>query len=111
MVLQQLCNGGILILDTLFGAGHANGQKTSAEWMLSENKRSTPGRTALLGITICENSTFAGDSVDIRCAATHHAAMVCADIPHADVITPDNEDVGFISLGKSVGRVECKYQQ
>ena len=28
--------------------------------------------------------------------AAHHAVRVSADIPHADVIAPDDEDVGFL---------------
>ena len=30
------------------------------------------------------------------CLVAHHAAVVVADVPSADVIAPDDEDVGFL---------------
>jgi len=42
---------------------------------------------------------FLGDAVDVGRAA-HHAVGVGADVPHADIVTEDDQDVGFIG-GKS----------
>jgi hypothetical protein len=39
-----------------------------------------------------------GDAVNIGRFEAHHAMAVGADIPHADVITHDDEDVGLLGL-------------
>jgi hypothetical protein len=44
---------------------------------------------------IHEDQPFLADAVNVRRAAAHHAAMVGTDIPIADVVAPDNQDVRF----------------
>lgn len=39
-----------------------------------------------------------GDAVNIGRFEAHHAMAIGADVPHADVITHDDEDVGFLLL-------------
>jgi hypothetical protein len=46
-----------------------------------------------LGVVIHEDHPFPADAVDVRRAAAHHAAMVGTDIPDADVVAPDDQDV------------------
>ena len=46
---------------------------------------------------IHEQHAVIGDTVDVGGAAPHHAAVIGADIPHADIVTPDDKDVGAIS--------------
>jgi hypothetical protein len=43
---------------------------------------------------IDEQQAFLGDSVDVRRAASHHAAVIGADVPDADIVAHDEEDVG-----------------
>ena len=65
------------------------------------------GRTARAGaegiaISLCsgEERAFLGDAVDVGGAIAHHAAIVGADVPVADVVGHDDEDVG---LGRGAG--------
>jgi hypothetical protein len=45
---------------------------------------------------------FLGDAVDVGRAA-HHAVGVGTDVPHADVITENDQNIGFLIgfLGRS----------
>ena len=96
VVLQELCNGGVLILNTLLCARHADGQKARAEGVLAQNEGGTAGGAALLGIGIGEERAFGSDTVDIRRGAAHHAAMIGADVPGTDIVSPDNQNIGFL---------------
>ena len=49
-------------------------------------------------VIVCKNRTFVGDAVDIGRAVAHHPAVVGADVPIADVITHDDQDVWFLLL-------------
>jgi hypothetical protein len=44
-----------------------------------------------------ELDTLAGDAVDVRGLVAHQAVRVGANIRNADVIAPDDEDIGFVS--------------
>src|SRR5206468_8280563 len=64
-----------------------------------------PARRATgLGVVVGEQHPFLGDLVEVRRPAGHHAAMVGADVPHADVIAHDEDDVGFVG----VCRLRCR---
>src|SRR6185295_15538214 len=49
--------------------------------------------TRLLGVQVGKNRALVGDAIDIGRAVSHHAPAVGADVPHADVIAKDNQDV------------------
>src|SRR5271170_3654696 len=66
--------------------------------MLSGNKRSASGRTALLGVVVGEQCAFVGDAVNVGCSTSHHAAVVGAKIPDADVIAHNDNDIWFFAL-------------
>src|SRR5271169_2252769 len=66
--------------------------------MLPGNKRSSPCRAALLGIVIGKERAFVGDAVNVGRSAPHHAAMVGTDIPNANIISHDADDVWFLGL-------------
>ena len=55
-------------------------------------------RAARLGVIVGEQHAFLGHLVEVRRPAGHHAAAVGADVPHADVIAHDDDDVGFLVL-------------
>ena len=40
------------------------------------------------------------DTVDVRRLVAHHAHVVGADVEAADVVAPDDEDVGFFLIGR-----------
>jgi hypothetical protein len=71
--------------------------------MLPRNKRGASCRAALLGIVIGEERPFVGYAVDVRRPTPHHAAMVGADVPNADVIGHDDENVWFFACADTVG--------
>jgi hypothetical protein len=53
-----------------------------------------PDGARLLAVGIGEDGAFSGDTVDIRGAVTHGAAVVAADVVDADVIASGDEDIG-----------------
>ncbi len=53
---------------------------------------------ALLAVVVSEGDTFTGDSINVRRLVTHHATAVVADIPSANVVTPNDENVRFFLL-------------
>ena len=50
--------------------------------------------------TLCAG--LAGELVDVRRAIPHHPAAVDAEVREADVVTPDDDDVGFVSVCPSL---------
>ena len=45
---------------------------------------------------------FFGNAIDVRGSIAHHAAAEMTDVPDADVVAPEDEDVGFIRFGHAV---------
>ncbi len=94
--LEEFGDCRVLILDTFFGGGQAHGQKAGTERCLSKNESGTTGRARLLGVVVGEKCPLFGDAVDIGRASTHHPAMIGADIPDADIVRHDHDDVRFL---------------
>jgi hypothetical protein len=57
-------------------------------------------------VVISKKSALVGNPADIQYSAPHHAAMVSADIPNADVIGHDDDDVGLLLVRAS--RANCE---
>jgi hypothetical protein len=53
-----------------------------------------------MGIVVSEHDPFLGQPIDVRRPAAHHAPVVGADIVDTDVVTPDNQDVWFLTLSR-----------
>ena len=66
---------------------------SAAERALTGNERRASGGAGLLAIVIRKNGTFVGNAVDVRRVVAHHAAIVGGDIPVADVIGHDDQDI------------------
>jgi len=49
----------------------------------------------LLGVIVGKEGALSGDAVDVGRASAHHAAMIGADIPDADIVSHDHHDVGL----------------
>src|SRR5205823_13050772 len=47
-------------------------------------------------VVVREQHSFLGHLVEVGCPPGHHAAMVSADVPHADIIAHDEQDIGFL---------------
>ena len=72
--------------------------------MLAGDERGATGGAALLAVVIGELHALPGNAVDVRGAVTHQAVGVGADVRLADVVAPDDHDVGLL-LGLSGTRV------
>jgi hypothetical protein len=66
------------------------------------------GRTTRLGVVVGEDRTFGGQLVDVRRSPCHQASVVGADIPHADVVAHDDDDVGFLCRQR---RTDSQYER
>ena len=95
VVLQQVGDGRVLRPQAEFGARQADLQQPGAERVLARDEGRPAGRAALLPVAVGEERPFGRDAVDVRRAAAHHAAVIAGEVPDADVVTPDDEDVGF----------------
>ena len=65
---------------------------------LAGDERGAPGGAGLLAVVVGEDRAFVGDAVDVGRAIAHHAAVVGADVPVADVVAHDDEDVRLLLL-------------
>ena len=54
------------------------------------------GGAALLSIGVGEHHSFFGNPVDVGRLEAHEALRVGADVRQADVVAPDDDDVGFL---------------
>ena len=93
--LEDVGDRRIGILQALFGGGQADFQQTGAERRLSGDERRASRGAGLLSVVVREQRALAGESVQVRRAAAHHAAVVGTDVPDADVIGHDHDDVWF----------------
>ena len=75
--------------------GHAG-----ADRQLAGDEVGAACRAARLGVVIGEQHALGGELVEVRRAARHHAAVVGADVPHADVVAHDDDDVGLLLRGR-----------
>ena len=66
--------------------------------MLPKDECGASGRTTLLGVCVGEERSLTGDTVNIGCPVAHHAQVVGADVVNADIVTPDDQDIGLLGL-------------
>src|SRR6185369_12398450 len=78
-------------------SGHAG-----ADRQLTSDEVRAARRAALLGIVVGEKHTFLGYLVEIRRPACHQAAMVSSNIPHADIVAHNDEDIWLGLLRSSL---------
>ena len=100
--LQQLGDGGILGLQSHFSSRHSHLAQPGAEHALAGDERRTARRAALLGIGVGEQHALFGYTVDVGRPVAHHALTVGADVGDADVISPDDQYVGFFVCHLSI---------
>ena len=72
--------------------GHAGADRQFAGDEVRATRRATR-----LGVVVGEQHSFLGHLVEIRRPAGHHAAVVGADVPHADVVAHDDDDVRLLA--------------
>ena len=77
-------------------AGLADRGHAGADRQFAGDEVGAARRAARLGVVVGEQHAFGGELVEIRRPAGHHAAVVGADVPHADVVAHDDDDVGLL---------------
>ena len=106
---QQLRDGRVLRLEAEIGAGHPDLGQARPDRVLAGDERCPAGRAALLAVVIGEGDALVRDAVDVGRPVAHLAPVVVADVPPADVVAPQDQDVGLlrchlsIPSGSSVG--------
>jgi hypothetical protein len=78
-------------------------EQAGAEGRLSSDERRAPCRAALLAVPVGEQRAVFGDAVDIGRLVAHHALVIGTDVPVADVIAPQNENVRFATACRRRG--------
>jgi hypothetical protein len=72
--------------------------ETGSDWRLPGDECGAAGCAALLPVPVSKDRAFFGEAVNVRRLVAHHAHVVGADIELADVVSPDDEDVGLLGL-------------
>ena len=91
--LEQLGDGRVFLLQADRGARHADLGEAGADRVLAGDEAGAPGGAALLRVVVGEGRALLRDAVDVGRAVAHHAAAEVADVPDADVVAPEDEDV------------------
>src|SRR5471030_671260 len=91
---DEFSNRRIGVLYALFRTRQPDHYKTGPERGLAKNECGAPRRAGLLAVVVGELRSFISDAINVRRTASHHSLMVGAEIPHADVVTHDHDDVG-----------------
>ncbi len=95
---EQFGDGRIFSGQAFLGRGQPDLQQPGPQRALSGDEGGAAGGAGLLAIIVGEDRALVGDAVDVGRAIAHHAAVVGADIPVADIIAHDDEDVGLLLL-------------
>src|SRR6266481_3278576 len=98
MRLEQLGHGRILRAQTDVGSGHTDLGEARTDRILASDERGSARRAALLSVVVGEGDAFVGHTVDVGRAVAHLSAAVVADVPPADVIALEDEDVRLALL-------------
>ena len=97
--LEQVGQRRVLVGQALLRRRQADLEQAGADRALSGDEGGAAGGAGLLGVIVGEDRAFLGDAVDVGRAVAHHAAIVGADVPVADVVAHDDEDVRLLGLG------------
>jgi hypothetical protein len=84
----------VTLLNASGRPGNADRSHARTERELAHDERRAPSGTTGLSIVIGKEHPFLRDPIDVGCVA-HHAVGIGADIPHADIISKDDENVWF----------------
>src|SRR5882672_6336188 len=95
--LEQLGNRDVPRLQTFLRARQADLEHARAKTGLAGDEAGAPGGAALLTIPVREHRPFLDDAINVGRLIAHLAVVVRGDIPPADVVDPEDEDVGFFA--------------
>ena len=102
--LQEFGNRRVFGIQALLGARQSDFAVAGTKDALPGDERRPPRRAAVLGIVVGEHHAIFGD--DGRCwASGSPSARACirADVALADVIAPDDDDVGLVGCQRRTG--------
>jgi hypothetical protein len=102
--LQQIGDRRILLRQSFLRPRQADLQQPGAQRGLPGDERGAAGGAGLLAVIVGEDRALVGDPVDVGGAIAHLAAVVGADVPVADVVAHDDEDVRLLLLLGRSGR-------
>ena len=85
-------------------AGQLRGDHAGAQRIHAGEEGIPTRRAALLGVIVHEDRAFVADAIDVGRFPHHQATMVDARLHPADVVTHDEQDVGFLRLLRRCGR-------
>src|SRR5207244_3035567 len=94
--LQEVSDGRVFRVKSDRSAGQADFGQAGAERILASDECGTSGSAALLAVIISESNAFFSNAVNVGSLVSHHASAEVTDIPHADVIAPENQDVRLL---------------
>jgi hypothetical protein len=96
LVLEQAGDGRVFHHHAFLRARQADLAEPGTEHALAHDERRAAGGAGLLGVVVAEAHAFATDTVDVGRLVAHHAARVVGNVPEADVVAPEDEDVGLV---------------
>ena len=97
--LQHLGQRRILLLDAARRSRDADRGHAGADRQLTRDEGGAAGSAARLPVVIGEQDPLLGDAVDVGRPA-HHPVRIGADVPVADVVAPDDQDVRPLARGR-----------
>jgi hypothetical protein len=107
-LLHDFAQAGRSGLQAELVAGHADRRHSGANRVLAGDERRPAGRAGGLGIVVGEPDPFHAEAVDMRRGVAHGAHAVGADVLPADVVAPDDEDVGLASRALRLGEANSR---
>ena len=92
---QQLRDRRVFFLEADGRARHADLCQSRAHRILSCDEARAARRAALLRVIVGKRHALFRHTIDIRRPVAHHALAKMADVPHPDVVAPENQDIRF----------------
>src|SRR5260221_13693832 len=95
LVFESGRNGACFPRDASFGTCLAGRGHAGADGQFAGDEVGPTRCTTRFGVIVGEQHAFLGDFVEVRRLACHQAAVISADVPHADIVAHDDDDVGL----------------
>ena len=89
------------------GSGKTHLGKARAHRRLPGDECRASCGAALLTIPVSKQGSFVSNPVNVRCLIAHRATVVGADVKSSDIVTPNNQDVGFFCSRCQCGQHTC----
>src|SRR5262249_24564289 len=93
---EQFGDGRVFLVQTNRRGRKPDFGQPGAQSVLTGDERRPSGGATLLGIVIGEQHALIGDAVDVWGLVAHEPTRVAAEVGHADVIAPDDDDVRLV---------------